>query len=579
MAQMYPETPRECTEGSLEKSMFEALEKLPQEFCVFHSFSIVCVTDDTLYESETDFVIFHPKKGLLCIEAKAGRVDYRDGEWKYGSGIPMNHDGPFNQAAQNKWKLKKYIEDQKMGYMLQRCKLLHAVWFPSVPIEYIKQISLPSEADINIILTNDSLNNIEEDINRIFNIEVSRGVQTQLGVKDSELLMRKVLAPSFKLIALSEIRAMHRKNVFKSMLKEQVALLNYLQEQNCAVINGMAGTGKTIMAVEKARIHSDSGEHVLFLCYNVKLKEHLKNAYNYEYVDYYTIDGLAVKLCDTAEADYALFKEKLLEYYVYGGFPWQHIIIDEGQDFGQERIDEINLIDLLKDIVVSDVDSTGSFYVFYDKNQLVQSRKVPDYIRESDCKLTLYRNSRNTENIAITSNRLLGNQKKPKVSGNPLPGNSPEFYISSKSEDYIDTINRAIDSIIEKNVAESIVIITSKTEKLSKMSEYCKEGFYLYRGNLIMFTTYRKFKGLEADAVVVIDIDAIMLNPENIHKDKTLYVGSSRARYELSLVANISKEECLSLLEKMNISNSRSSKRPFKSLATFLNAKYMELRE
>ena len=578
MAHMYPETPRECTEGSLEKSMFEALEKLPEEFCVFHSFSIVYVIDDMLYESETDFVIFHPKKGLLCIEAKAGRVDYKDGEWKYGSGIPMSHDGPFNQAAQNKWKLKKYIEDQNMGYILQKCKLLHAVWFPSVPTEYILKKALPSEADKNIILTNDSLNNIEEDINRIFNIEVSRRVQTQLGAVDAELLMRKVLAPSFKLIALSEIRAIHRKNVFKSMLKEQVALLNYLEEQNCAVINGMAGTGKTIMAVEKARLHSDAGEHVLFLCYNAKLKEYLKNAYKYEYVEYYTIDGLASKLCNTAEADYSMFKEKLLEYYVYGGFPWKHIIIDEGQDFGQDRIDEINLIELLKSIVVNDVDSVGSFYIFYDKNQLVQGSKIPDYIKESDCKLTLYRNSRNTENIAITSNRLLGNQKKPKVAKNPLQGNSPEFLIFSESEDYISTINRALDSIIEKNVAESIVIITSKTEKVSQMSVYCKDGFYQYREKLIMFTTYRKFKGLEADAVVVIDIDAMLLDPENIYRDKALYVGASRARYELSLVANISKEECELLLGKINIGNTPRSKRPFKSLATFLNAKYMELR-
>ena len=56
------------------------------------------------------------------------------------------------------------------------------------------------------------------------------------------------------------------------MLKEQVALLNYLEEQNCAIINGMAGTGKTVMALEKARRHSDNNEKVLFLCYNFYLK-------------------------------------------------------------------------------------------------------------------------------------------------------------------------------------------------------------------------------------------------------------------------------------------------------------------
>ena len=37
------------------------------------------------------------------------------------------------------------------------------------------------------------------------------------------------------------------------------------------------------------------------------------------------------------------------------------------------------------------VEDKGTFYVFYDRMQLVQGRKVPAFIEDSDCRLTLYK--------------------------------------------------------------------------------------------------------------------------------------------------------------------------------------------
>ena len=39
----------------------------------------------------------------------------------------------------------------------------------------------------------------------------------------------------------------------------------------------------------------------------------------------------------------------------------------------------------------------------YDKLQKIQARALPMFIEEADCRLTLYRNCRNTINIATTS--------------------------------------------------------------------------------------------------------------------------------------------------------------------------------
>ena len=268
MATMIPDKPREFEANSLEDIMFDELANLPREYYVFHSFSIVSVTDSVLYESETDFVIFHPEKGLLCIEAKAGQINYADGHWRYGSGGIMSHDGPYNQADINKWKLGKYMEKQKLAYLKDRCKMLHAVWFPSISKSRFEGVTLPSEADMDITLTSDTFGHIEEEIERIFTLEVPRHVRTDLNAIDIKNMINRVLAPSFNLVSIPQVKVNHDKIVFKKMLREQMLLLNYLEEQNNAVINGLAGTGKTIMAVEKARRHADEGEKVLFLCYN-----------------------------------------------------------------------------------------------------------------------------------------------------------------------------------------------------------------------------------------------------------------------------------------------------------------------
>ena len=72
-----------------------------------------------------------------------------------------------------------------------------------------------------------------------------------------------------------------------------------------------------------------------------------------------------------------------------------------------------------------------AFYIFYDKYQLIQGAEIPEYIRETDCKLTLYTNCRNTENIAQTATAPLTKLKNKKVLRNNIDGEKSTFYISS----------------------------------------------------------------------------------------------------------------------------------------------------
>ena len=567
---MIPDIPREFDAKSHEGIMFYELNQLPEEYYVFHSFEIVTIKNNQILESETDFVIFHPKKGLICLEAKAGQVKYENGYWLYGSGKAMKHNGPYIQAKRNKWNLRDYMVEHGLEYECNNCKKLHAVWFPDVPEANFKGESLPGEGDIRITLTSDSFGHIQECIDNIFAFEGQDRCTTNLSEKSVQKILERVLAPSFNLISLQQIEQERNKNVFKRMLREQVALLNYLEEQNNAIINGLAGTGKTVMAVEKARRHSEKDEKVLFLCYNAFLNEHLRETYPYPHVSYYTVAGLSQKLCE--KVDYKALQEKLMQMFLEGTFPYQHVIIDEGQDFGKEEIDEVEIIELLRENAIENEERNGTFYLFYDKNQMVQSKKAPKYIEDADCKLTLYRNCRNTENIALTSLRLLGSDKAPKLYPDAVMGDLPEIGFCATKEDVVTLLNAEIDKYIDAGY-NSITILTCKTEENSIIADCCKNSKYNYKRGYVKFTTCRKFKGLESDVIIVVDIDKDTFEDEG---EQLMYVGTSRARFKLSCIVNMTEDECLSLMEDREIKHNRNI---LKSFATAFNAKVLRTKE
>lgn len=540
---MIPEKPRMFDPASQEGLMFSALENLPDTFFVFHSFRITDTNHNVFHESETDFVIYNQALGVLSIEAKAGQVRYEGGEWLYGNGQPMHNDGPFNQASANKHKLRRMIANSRFSDILDRCKFLHAVWFPAISDNQVNSMPMPPEADKALILTKNALTDPEQYLLRIFSIKVlSKGkeVLTSLSDNESRRLIREVFCPEFNVFPTATFEADLKKIIFHRLLDEQTNILNFLEEQKTAAINGAAGTGKTMIACKKAEGHAKDGERVLFLCFNVRLKEFLEKTHQHELISYFTIAGLACKLCDSATPDYAKAKEKLEDMYISGSFPYKHIIIDEGQDFGNERIEEAEIIDILYDIVADHESFKGSFYVFYDKYQLIQAKRMPGFIEKMDCKLTLYRNCRNTESIAISSLKPI-TDRNPKLFEGSIKGAPVKIHFCNDLSNEIERIDSVINSLISEGLKD-IVLLTCKTENTSVLSGIQNDGKYR---NKYMFTTCRKFKGLEADAVILIDVDKDVLSGNQV---LIYYVGASRAKLRLDVMAILSDDECREIL-------------------------------
>lgn len=562
MAIMIPEKPRNFVPASQEGLIFDALALLSDDYYVFHSFRITDTRDGTFHESETDFVILNRTKGVICLEAKAGQVRYENGCWLYGNGIPMHNGGPFNQASANKYKLMRYISGSRMAFVLEKCKFFHAVWFPSVSTDRLKSMTLPSEGDKTLVLTKEALDGPKEFIDRIYALHLPSNIETRLSEMECDRLIREIFCPQFNVFPSASFEADLKKIVFHRLLDEQAGILDFLDEQLTAAVNGAAGTGKTMIAVEKARRHATAGERVLFLCFNSQLKDYLEENYAKDLVDYYTIAGFACKICNAVAPDYAKLKDRLEDYYISGSFPYKHVIIDEGQDFGSEAIEETDIIQLIHDIIV-DAYQGGTFYVFYDRLQLVQAREMPKFIGDLDCRLTLYRNCRNTENIAVTSLRPI-TEHKPKVFEGAVKGAPAKIHFCESVQNEKERIDSIIDNLAADGYRD-IVLLTCKTEKASILSDYVNNGKYR---NKYLFTTCRKFKGLEADVVVLLDVDKSTFEQDNV---LIFYVGTSRARIKLEIAAILSDDDCKEILAS-TLNYQGKVRRAKKDFAGALNA-------
>lgn len=571
MARMIPSAgPREFHSLSHEDVIYWALSSLPDDYYVVHSLRMVTAQNDTVQDCEADFVVLNQELGMLCIEAKSGRVSYRDGSWFYASDRRMKHGGPFNQASNAVYRLLDIFEEAGISSIAKRCKILHAVWFPSINRVDFLRANTPPEAQVQLTLFKDDLPNPEPTMRRIFSMEVgNQKKETRLSDKDLDLIVCRILCPSFDLIPTKRYRYDLEDLAFIRLLDSQQRVLNYIVDQQSAVINGPAGSGKTLIAVERSRQAVRDGGRVLFLCYNSLLQQELKKRLSdIEGIDVYTIAGFACKECGTSEANYELLGEKLFMYAEQGGFIYRHVVIDEGQDFGIADIEDSCVLELLRDLTRQ---VGGTFYLFYDKNQLVQGSALPAFLSEADCKLSLYVNCRNTKNIALSSMGALTVPTKCKTTEAAVAGQMPKMSIAHDAEETARIIDGAINDFRSRGI-DDIVILTCKTVQKSKVSQFVREDSW--KKGRVPFYTCRRFKGLEADAVILIDVDETLWRredeglPYDAKNGLIFYTGASRAKHELRVIVDIDEDGCQKILDKLG---ERARRRPFQTLARKLN--------
>ena len=531
MAKFYPTIINSFHSSEGERLVYEAFSKLNNEYVIFHSYRWLGEINQRRSEGEADFIVLHPKKGILSIEVKAGGISYCNGNWVQTNRYTKENKiiDPLGQAAESQFRIQNYLRKHYHGQMPV---IGRAAWFPSVSIH--DKITLPLEVNRDIIFDVGSLINPSEDLDKAFLYW-----KENLGFRQTELCMHdfknviKLLMPNFRIVESVASTALEAKRSYILMNRQQASILYFLQEQPTAVIHGPAGTGKTMLAIEKAKILASKGEKVLYLCFNEFLLSYLQEHYKQSSIIFHNVRSLAEELMPQQEYSISEIIPMFIEYFLneYDDclWPYDHVVIDEGQDIPESILEHISILtDMLN----------GHFYVFYDKNQYIMMHKSTCWLDTyGDCRLVLYKNCRNTAEIARTIGTTVENIKED-IYVNNLSGIIPKgsFYQNAKELMWIVS-NFVIRMIEDKLKIEDIVILTTSSIENSILQNIKRVGGIPIsttpKKSHILFTSVRKFKGLEAKAVLLIDIYVDKLNDE-LHK-RLVYVGCSRASTYLQM--------------------------------------------
>jgi len=519
MAIFIPEKPISFNSSFGEKLVFESLRRLDDNWYVFHSFR--WINGQRKAQGEGDFVILHPELGILSIEVKSGGIRLQERSWYQRNLITGEEREIFNPLAQADSTKFKIIELLRgVVYRPEGCFVCSGVWFPSITMV---NAALPPDYASEIVLDDHALENPAAALRLCFEFWLKTSpFKTSLTAESVRRIIGR-LAPDFDAIPSLQRQLKAKEQVFVSLTAEQTGILRYLREQNTAVIHGAAGTGKTAIALEKARYEAARGDRVLFLCYNAALRHHLKANFAQKGIDFHNIHSLAESLRSGEELRIDELPDFLMQVLGDEDIKWlyDHVIIDEGQDFDSVWIDTISRR------------TNGCFYVFYDRNQMIQQSQLPKWVDEAECRLTLHINCRNTKQIANAAYYPIDLINPPVL--NEVGGKEPVIYLCTNRPTANGKLKEVLTALAADYGQSGVTILNfagNDASTLTSLQAVIETDFSEENNGInTRFSNPRKFKGLESPAVILWGVTA------NTFAEKSgllsYYTAATRAIHEL----------------------------------------------
>jgi hypothetical protein len=543
---MYPET-LEGTEvkSQAEVRLFEAFQKqLTNDFHVLHSVAWIGIrrNNDRPSDGETDFIVMHPRMGILLIEVKGGIVGYDDLEGWYSVRKDRTRaliKNPFHQVKDNKYALLRKI-DSLPNWQGSTPTIGHAVAFPDGNLDLPE---MGPEAPREIVLIHKDMQDLEAWVRKCMKFWAGERFVPlgEYGVTALRDLLRKSwLMKEPRLgeeIGLESI-------AIRRYTEEQFMVLELLAGRRRAAIRGCAGSGKTLIAIEKARRLAAEGFRTLLTCYNRNLAEALKrmigNPPRLKVQSFHALcQEFAVKTGRNTKPDWddqrpdffeRIMPEALAEAAESGddSYHFDAIVVDEGQDFTDTWWTALEM--LLAD------PENGVFYVFYDDNQLIYPRQINFPVEELPFALTI--NCRNTRKIHQAVARFYSSDLKIKSRG-PEGREIGLHKFGSPPLDLTALLTEIMARLIyaENVPVENIVILCPGGLDRPPLSKLVHSGaFRLVSGlpkgsNEIQCTTIRLYKGLESPVIILV---CPAISDERF--EELMYVGISRAQSHLEIL-------------------------------------------
>ena len=560
MAEIFPSKEDLSEVPFAELRIYDLLSTLGPGFTVFHSVQWMKKRrkKKTLWK-ENDFLIFHRRLGGLVLEIKGGDIEYRGGVFHqintdtgevYVLDPEKKRNDPLSQAVDGIHHYRELL-DTISPDLSNRFPIEPAVWFSLCDIkEKAKSFPLAYRQVSEAVLGNEDYSLGSQ---AIYNVFEFYGNRNKVDITDDEYdRIIESIASDFDLIKAPGARKSELDHAFLKLTNEQTGLLDYISEQKNATIQGVAGTGKTLIAKEAARRFGADGRKVLFICFNRFLFTYLQKSFPYENVTYSNIHHFIAKYRPGSDTSSSEKRSAELQKIDWDLLDYDDVIVDEAQDFLNDEILYFKDFTELKE---------GHFFAFYDKNQLATTKEVPEWINKSECKLLLTKNCRNTYEIALTSYNVMDIALDKKI----MMVNGDQTTISFVSGNPIPSLNRLLNILTDDKHGyeySDIVILTLKTEHDSILNGVTKiSGIPITSektNSSVLFTTASKFKGLESRAVIIVDIDEnSFLNDD---EKRLFYVACSRATQALSLFVNGDDAKIKSIANTINSSSHYAAK-------------------
>lgn len=539
-----------------EAKVYRALrDKLPQEYVVFFQVGwILQREEEQAKDGETDFLVCHPDHGYLCIEVKGGGVgfDATTGDWFSVDRHQQKHliNNPISQALKAKYSIRSKLNEHPRwrGLALGNVLRGHAVFFPDVG-----DTNALSRPDMPALLIGSSstLQDPKKWIDDAFTYWGNNaGSLTPISRRGIDVI-REVFARSFIVAPLVSSRLADQEERRLILTKDQLRVLDFLRSHRRVAVSGGAGTGKTVLALEKARRLASEGFKTLLTCYNRQLADHLSSLCsgmtNLDVMSFHQLCYRQVERANqasgrdlVAEAKVTYPGKDLYDVQLPNAFAYSlevlpdrydAIVCDEGQDFREEFWVPLELL-------LSDYERSP-LYVFYDDNQNIYARAGTFPIRDEP--FTLTTNCRNTAPIHSAAYK---HYKGVPVSPPDIEGDDVQFDASPGRDAQASKINaRIVDLIARQGVTagDITVLIADALRKtdyyttlrrlpLPKPATWLEEG--IRRNDTVLIDTIQRFKGLESPVVILWGLDTIDLT----RSEELLYVGISRAKSLLVVV-------------------------------------------
>ena len=550
MGRLFPALNPEEIPNPGERAVARVLvEQLPRRVEVFHSFNwLARDRRGTIQEGECDFVLLDRQRGVLFVEVKGGSLVFDGREWVRevrGEMRLLNKD-PFAQATRC---MHDIIELVKRRFRTPGGELPFtygaAVAFPDCQVSG----TLPPSIQPELVLDAGRLRDGDGAVRRVFE-SFRRAHHRELRDREIESV-REALYPRYELVPVVWRKVEDQEERLRRLTEQQHRLLDYLAHQPKAAIRGVAGSGKTMLALAKAQREARAGRRTLLLCYNQPLQDWLKAAVPESFANELVVlnyHSLASRLCQ--EAGVPLWErrerndqnfwdvqaaEALIEACDVLGpeHKFDTVVVDEGQDFHELWWTSL-------EAVFRSPGGDACYYVYYDpkQNLYVDDPALPE---ELGSPYELPVNCRNTVRIAEHCASLAGYENRV-IDGAPL-GDQPAVVRARTMQDAFRKAKQCVLQLCQSGqgglARSQVAVLVPSVSGVSLPTRFgsvplTQELREWNEGRGVLITSWKRFKGLEADAVVIVEKPA--RNGDSARANANRYVARSRAKHLLTVI-------------------------------------------